>query len=397
MRVATEEHPVPAFCRVGERRGRAARNPPLPSRRVLPLSRPAWCAGLPFVLLGVVASGMSWGPCRIDEGLDAAVMVRHLKGACRDEDRQAFSVSADDVLEALRQGKGVDLRGVVLAGDLSFDRLPLKPFESERVRVPEIVNQFEAEHVPMVRVIDGPFILEDVEVRGILATNLVDSGYVLVRGPVRMRGTVIQRAMDLSRMVFLDHADFSAMRIDYEGFFIHAIFAGDADFTRTDFGTHSRFHRARFLGKVAFAGARFHGLAEFLEVSFGEDAGFSSARFAQGTGFSGSRFHRAADFSDARFEREVYFRFTAFREKANFRRTLFRSEADFTEAQFGGDTDFRGVVAETTPWISGTGFPERVEDVPGVRTPETRQYWFAVGLLALLCLAGLLVWKRKCR
>ncbi len=335
------------------------------------MSQPAWCVSFLFAVLGVVASGMSWAPCRMDEGVDAEVMVRHLQGNCLEEDRYAFPVSSGDVLEALQQGKGVDLKGVVLAGDLFFDRLPLTPFEANRIGVPAIVKRIEDERVSAVRVINGPFMLEDVEVQGIMSTNLVETGYVLVRGPVSMRGTVIQRAMDLSRMVFLDDADFSEMQIGYEGFFIRAIFAGDADFTRTAFGTHSRFHQARFLEKAAFAGATFQGLAEFMEVSFAGDAGFSRAHFVQGTGFSGSHFHRASNFSAARFEREVYFRFTTFQGEANFQRALFRNTADFTEARFEGGTDFRNVVFEHAPQISGVELSEQGGEASGLQIPAS--------------------------
>ena len=337
---------------------------------------------------------MSWGPCRVDEGLDSAVMVRHLKGSCLDEDRHALSVSADDVLAALQQGKGVDLQGVVLVGDLTFDDLPLTPLTSALTDVPEIAKRLTAERVSAVRVINGPFRLEDVEVRGILASNQDKTGYVLVRGPVTMRGAVMQRALDFSRMIFLDRADFSGMRIGYEGFFMQAIFADDADFTRTDFGTHSRFHQARFVEHVAFTGATFHGLAEFLEVSFAGDAEFSQVRYAQGTGFSGSRFHRVAHFAGARFEREVYFRFTDFQGKANFQRAHFRNTADFTEARFGGGTDFREVVSDTPTKTFGVEFPERSEAVSGIWNPV---YWLAGGVLGLLCLAALLLWKRTTR
>ena len=357
MRTETEARPFPECRRPGEHPGRVVNPPPLSARRVPILSHPLWCASVLCAALGVAASGLSWGPCRIDEGVDAAVMVRHLKGACLEEDRDAFPVLADDVLEALRQGRGVDLKGVVLTGDLFFDRLPLMPVEANLIGVPAIAKRIDDERVSAVRVIYGPFMLEDVEVRGVMATN-IKTGYVLVRGPVSLRGTVIQRALDFSRMIFLDDADFSGMRIGYEGFFIQTLFAGNADFARTDFGIHSRFHHARFVEKVAFTGATFHGLAEFLEVSFAGDAEFARAHFVQGTGFSGSRFHHTSNFSAARFEREVYFRFTAFEDEANFQRALFRNTADFTEARFGGGTDFRHAVFETPPQISGVELPE---------------------------------------
>ncbi len=353
-----------------------------------------WCVSVLFAVLGVVASAMSWGMCRIDEGLDAEVMVRHLEGTCRDEDRNAFAIAADDVLEALRQGRGVDLKGVVLAGDLSLDRLPLKPFDPDGIRASAVVKRIEDERVSAVRVIHGPFILEDVEVQGIIATNLIEEpGYVVVRGPVSMRGTTIRRAMDLSRMIFLDRADFSGMHIGYEGFFIQAMFAGDADFTRTTFGTHSRFHQAVFLGKAMFTEARFQGLAEFLEVSFAGAAEFARTRFVQGTGFSGSRFHHAVNFSGARFEREVYFRFTVFQGAANFQRALFRHTTDFTDARFGGAADFQKTVFEQPPRISGVELPERVEGQTGF---QNLGYPLLFVVLAFLGL-GLLLWKKKAR
>ena len=352
-----------------------------------------WSVSVLCVVVWVVVSAMSWGACRVEEGSNPQVMVRQLEGSCGDEDRQALAVSADDVLAALHQGQGVVLKGVVLAGDLPLDQLRLQPFEPKLVRHSAIVKRIEAEQVSAVRVIHGPFILEDVEVQGILATNLIGPGYVLVQGPVSLRGTTIQRSMDLSRMVFLDRADFSEMHIGYEGFFIRAMFARDADFTRTAFGTHSRFHQARFLGKATFTGARFHGLAEFLEVSFAEEAGFSRTRFLQGTGFSGSRFHKTLDLSEARFDREVYFRFTDYQGAANFHRALFRNTADFTEARFRGAVDFRNVVFEKPPRIPGVDLPEQGGE--GGTSVQNREFLFLLVVLALLGLILLAVWKRK--
>ncbi len=358
---------------------------------VMPMSR--WSVSVLCVVVWVVGSAMSWGVCRVEEGADPRVMVRQLEGTCSDEDRRALAVSADDVLTALHQGRGVVLKGVVLAGDLSLDRLNLQPFEPWLVRHSEIAERIEAEQVSAVRVIDGPFILEDVEVQGILATNLIESGYVVVRGPVSLRGSTIRRSLDLSRMVFLDRADFSDMHIGHEGFFIRAMFSRDADFTWTSFGTHSRFHQARFLGKAAFTGARFHGLAEFLEVSFAEDAGFARTRFLQGTGFSGSRFHKTLDASEARFDREVYFRFTEYQGKADFHRALFRNTADFTEARFRGAVDFQEAVFEYPHLVSGVDLPDLKSK--GGMSVRDRDFLFLLFILALLGLMLLAVWKKK--
>ena len=338
---------------------------------------------------------MSWGVCRVEKGTDPRVMVRELKGTCSEEDRRALAVSADEVLTALHEGGGVVLNGVMLTGDLPLDRLRLQPFEPESVGHAAIVERLGAEGVSAVRVIDGPFILEDVEVQGILATNLTESGYVVVRGPVSLRGSTIRRSMDLSRTVFLDRADFSDVRIGYEGFFIRAMFARGADFTRTSLGTHSRFHLARFLEKAAFTGAQFPGLAEFLEVSFAEDAGFARTRFLQGTGFSGSRFHKTLDLSGARFDREVYFRFTEFQGHADFHRTVFRNTADFTEARFREAVDFREAVFEHPHLVYGVDLPGPGDEA-GMSVRD-RDFLVLLLILALLGLLMLAVWKKKDR
>ena len=318
-----------------------------------------------------------------------------MTGTCSEEDRQALAVSADDVLTALQQGRGVVLKGVVLAGDLPLDRLSLEPFEPGLIGHPAIVERIQSEQVSEVRVIHGPFMLEDVEVQGILATNLIKSGYMVVRGPVSLRGSTIQQSMDLSRMVFLERADFSDMHIGHEGFFIRAMFARDADFSRTAFGTHSRFHQARFLGKAAFTGAGFKGLAELLEVSFAEDAEFGRTRFFQGTGFSGSRFHKTLNLSGSRFDREVYFRFTEFRGHTDFHRALFRNTVDFTEARFQGDVDFREAVFEQPGLLTGIALPE--SGGKGGPTGRDRDFFILLAILAVLWLLLLVVWKKKPR
>ena len=365
--------------------------------------RPAsiWSVSLLCAVAWVAGAAMSWGVCRVEEGADARVMVRELKGTCGEEDRRALAVSADDVLTALQQGRGVVLKGVVLTGDLPLDRLSLQPFEPELVRHAAIVERIEAERVSAVRVIDGPFILEDVEVQGILATNprfrrgKPEKRYVVVRGPVSLRGSTIRRSMDLSRTVFLDRADFSDMQIGYEGFFMRAMFARDADFTRASFGTHSRFHLARFLGEAAFTGARFRGLAEFLEVSFANDAGFARSRFLQGTGFSGSRFHKTLDLSGARFDREVYFRFAEFQGDAVFHRAVFRNTADFTEARFRASVDFREAVFEYPHLVAGVDLPSPGDEA-GMSVRD-RDFLLLLLILAVLGLLLLAVWKRKGR
>ncbi len=337
--------------------------------------------GFLLICLWLGALSLAWGPCRVEqEGSDSeGVMVRHLAGRCSQDDREGLAISAETLLEALQAGQGVDLEGVVVNGDLMLDRLPLEPVNLEDLPSPLIREALTREGLKEVRVIKGPLIIRDADVRGSLATNLIAGEFLLIKGPVIMTGTTFQRSLDFSRTAFYQPIDFSGASILHEGFFIRALFNADADFEKTAFGTHSRFHKAVFGGKASFTRAGFNGLAEFLEVTFKKEAGFSRTVFKMGTGFSGSQFLHVLDFSEATFEREAYFRFTKFEGDAYFRRSTFRNTADFTQAKFGGVSDFTKVMFQVPPLLAGTKIPAGERPLRGLQDSR-----FQVGILILL-------------
>lgn len=307
-----------------------------------------------------MTTAMANGPCRVDqpsENPDLG-MVRILAGDCSDQDRMTLAISAKEVFAALQAGKKVELDGVTLTGDLMLDGLPLEPL-SPNTSLPEFVKgKFDREKLTEVRVLRGALIFRNVEVQGILATNLVNRGYLIAQGPVAITGSTIRRSMDFSRTVFLDEVDLSETNVGHEAFFIKAVFVKRANFSELAFGTHTRFHKAAFLELANFRRARLNGLAELLEVEFHHDADFSKTRFIQGTGFSGSQFRQVPKFSEARFEGETFFRFAQFERGANFRGAVFRKTADFTEATFSSESDFSRVVFEEPPQFTD----ERLRD-----------------------------------
>jgi len=268
-----------------------------------------------------MTTAMAGGPCRLEQPSQTTspMMVRILVGDCSDEDRRSLAISAQEVFVALQLGEGVELDGVTLTGDLMLDHLPLESI-SDKDQLSELVKErFDRESLTEIRVVKGPLILRNVEVQGIIATNLLNRGYVIVQGPVSITGSTVQRSVDFSRTIFKDPVDFSETQIGYEGFFIQAVFLNSANFSNTAFGTHSRFHKAVFAGKAMFADALFNGISEFLEVEFLKEADFANAQFVQGTGFSGSQFHEVPNFSETTFEGETYFRFSQFENRVNFR------------------------------------------------------------------------------
>jgi uncharacterized protein YjbI with pentapeptide repeats len=350
-----------------------------------------WCLSL---LAGLLCASPLGAACTEESivGTAEQTLWRHLTG-CSEQEREARAVTAEELLTALKSGKGVDLAGVVVSGDLRLDELTAMPVDvipglssDERSAVSRL-------NVREIRLVSGPLSIRDSVVKGTISTGIKE-GYVLMRGPVILTGTVFEHLLDLSRCVFLGPVDLSKAVILREGFFVHSRFTGQARFTRTSFGVHSRFFRSVFAEPVTYVQAEFNGLAEFLEVTFQKEVDFSQATFKMGTGFSGSEFLKRADFSEAVFEREAFFLFSVFEEEASFRQATFRSVADFSDSQFKGSEDFTNTRFDTQPQFT------RAKLVGGRSTPfQTRGSIFQLALTAVLLLfaAALVVYLIRAR
>jgi len=324
--------------------------------------------------------------CRVDQHGDilANMAVWRLIGPCTPDERLNLAIPGEKVVLALQKGHGIKLEGVVLTGDVMLDRLPVEPVTPKDLGIPFVGERLASGHIREVRRIRGPLILTDVEVQGVLATNFVRGGYLIIEGPVRLQKTVVQRSIDFSRTAFLNDVHFAGSSILYEGFFIQTVFAKGADFETVNFGTHSRFHKAVFGGQALFREATFQGLAEFLEVAFYQDADFSKVHFIMGTGFSGTQFFQDVTFSQTVFDREAYFRFAQFDGDVTFQGGSFGAAADFTEATFVAEVDFTGSKFSVVPQFP----PQFTKGLPGsgnrLRDLRVQTWLFGVLFLVLL-------------
>ena len=284
-----------------------------------------------------------------------SVYVRHLGADCSSQVREQQAVAAQDLLQALEDGQGLDLQGVVVTGDLSLDALPIASDEQVR-ELPVAVREWIAQQgTQEIRLVKGGIAIRDATVHGSIA-HRSRQGYLVIEGPVTMTGTKFEGFQDWSRVIFLDSVDWSGAVFSREGFFVQDRFWRDATFDRTTFNVPSRFHRTAFQEAASFREATFNGLAELLEVIFRGPAHFTGARFKQGAGFSGSHFHSDADFSWSLFEREVYFMFTVFDQPALFHGAVFRSINSYADAKFNGAGDFSTAVFEQAPEFTRTTF-----------------------------------------
>jgi uncharacterized protein YjbI with pentapeptide repeats len=263
-------------------------------------------------------------------------LTLHLGADCTEQEREAGAVDVTQLLQAFREGKGIDLSGVVIRGDLSLDTLPVGPLPPELEGVKELQGR-------EVRVIPASMTIVNSVVRGAIRHGSTQ-GLLVVKGPVTFSGTRFEQLVDLSRAVFMQPVTLSGAVFLQESYFVQGRFLRDVLAEKTAFGPHTRFHRSVFQGPVTFQQSGFNGLAEFLEVVFEKDVNLSRTYFKLGTGFSGSRFQGLVDFSEATFDHEAYFTFTLFDGDADFRRATFRSTADFSDASFKGRDDFSKAV-----------------------------------------------------
>ncbi|MBM4124099.1 MAG: hypothetical protein FJ246_03950 [Nitrospira sp.] len=315
-----------------------------------PLPRLTATALLAWLLLALGEGASVQAACSIERtspGAGAPFSL-HLGKECSEQEREAQAVSAVELLAVLNEGRGIDLVGVTVTGDLSLDQLSLRRAEAVADLPPPIREAIRRQGLKEVRVIAGPMSIRDSVVRGKVGSQLKD-GVVIAAGPVTMTGTKFERAVDFSQTAFAGPVDFSNAILLNEGFFIGSLFLRAATFEKTAFGTHTRFHKAQFLEAVTFHRAGFSGLAEFIQVSFEKAADFSRTYFKMGTGFSGSRFGGMLDFSEALFEREAFFMFTVFEQDAYFRRVTFRGETSFSDSEFKGLDDFSKTFFNTQP------------------------------------------------
>jgi len=318
-------------------------------------------AGLWFLAISSLASA----DCVVErEAAGASSMfLRHLTSECSKLDRAARAIDAGEVLGALRDGKGVSLRNAVISGDLLLTGLNSVPMASVVLPVP-VLTRIRQSGATEVRVIQGPFIIENSMVDGIIDTQLkpdmiehrVLGDMVIVQGPVSFKGTTFTKEVDLSRTVFLETVDSSNAVYLGDALFLASIFTKPATFEKTAFAGNTRFYQAIFEEPVTFLRAGFNGLTNFLSVRFKKESSFSRAYFKMGTGFSGSRFDGISDFSEAVFQRAAFFMNTVFAADTYFRRATFREEVSFADAAFQAKDDFSKVSYRQEPNFTRTTF-----------------------------------------
>jgi len=297
---------------------------------------------LVLVLAGIIAicSSEADAVCIVEvpaTGSEEGLVI-HLSPSCTQAEREDHAVRSEVIMDVIAKGHSVDLLGVLVRGDLNFDRLAVQTTAHSPMPSSERANHEDRVGGNGQRTVRETLSLRDSVVLGAVRHRAADST-LRFEGPVDFSGSHFKEGVDLSRSVFHKPVEFSRATFEKEAYFVQGQFAMPVGCRETKFGPSTRFHQSTFRGSVDCTGALFDGMAEFLEVTFEQPAVFERSRFGLGTGFSGSRFKSRVSFSEAIFSRETFFGFTAFESEAVFAGAQFLGSADFSHAEFQQQDD----------------------------------------------------------
>ncbi|MFO0699457.1 MAG: hypothetical protein U0236_09525 [Nitrospira sp.] len=312
-----------------------------------------------------------------------AGLVLHLSPTCTQAEREAHIVRGLQIMDALGRGYPVDLVGVVVQGDVLFDRLtPQTIPQSPLVSEPSSQSSPAGSHEQ--RLVRAGLRIRDSLVQGAVHHRSVSS-ILQFEGPVDFQGSRFKEGVDLSWSVFQEAVEFSGAVFEKEAHFVQGQFVGPVACRETKFGSSTRFHRSTFRSSMDCTGALFDGMAEFLEVMGEQPVTFERSRFGLGTGFSGSRFKSHVSFRDAIFSRETFFTFTAFEGETVFTGAQFLGSADFSNAEFRQQDDLALARFDHPPLLAQT---KRLEPAQfdGFLQTKNGQYVLTFGLLVTAAL-----------
>lgn len=189
-------------------------------------------------------------------------------------------VRADDILNAIAEGRDIDVDRVVVGGNLD---------------VREIEDKLELG---------------------------VDGRKILNRS-IKIQRSVINGNVDFSRTCLAQEIDFTGTKIEGNAGFWGTLFSDAASFRATVFGKGAHFNGAVFRWYASFSEASFANVTEFGEADFDKNASFVDAEF-----------YTSVSFGATNFKGNSWFRGARFNAAADFGSVSFTKGTDLSEAAF---------------------------------------------------------------
>jgi len=209
-------------------------------------------------------------------------------------------VPADDILNAIAEGRGIDVEYAVIDGDLD---------------IMSVADQLEENE-------DGDWIVKE---------------------DVRIADSEIRDGLDFSLVAFAGRVVFPSSVFNAQVAFSSVTFNAEANFSSAVFNAEVNFSSVTFAQKGSFSSATFNGPALFLSTIFNKAAIFSSSTFNELANFYGTLFEDHVSFLLASFSKSVFFWEVSFNPATDFKGAVLNQPASFMDVSFREKTVFVGL------------------------------------------------------
>ena len=312
-----------------------------------------------------------------------------LPNKCSEKEKNANPISAEEVVEALRSGKAVEIinaiikgpliiKSMIIEGKVTIEQTNIKGFvDCSYTMFKKVLSlkhsTFENDANFNAVTIEKDFFLDEATFLGEANfLNLIVMGIFYGRATRFKKGAIFNEAtfkksIDLQKSIFEEgeadflnaqigtyatfhgaifkrKARFNSVRIAGAAFFSEATFEGEADLVDAQIGSNADFTEAVFKQKASFNGAQiagtaffspaiFEGEADFISIRIGRNAEFMKVVFKQMVIFNNARIAEVAFFSEATFEEEARFTCAQIGRNADFTKAVFKHKVIFSGAQ----------------------------------------------------------------
>ena len=255
-------------------------------------------------------------------------------------EEERIEVAADEVLNAIAEGRDIDIAYAVINGDLNIGKIKNR---LDRDQSDKLVIQVNVK-------------IQYSEIRG--HTTVIFAAFSRRASFIE---TSFSGGASFSQTTFSGDVSFTAATFSGGASFTGAIFSGRyVDFVYTTFsGKYADFTRAIFSGEaVSFIMSIFSGDASFSQATFSGFSDFTGATFDGGTFFKGAIFSGYPNFAGAAFSGRAFFNAAILGEAVSFSEATFSGYPDFSEATFRRRALFNGTTMKHPANFSNVRFPE---------------------------------------
>ena len=235
----------------------------------------------------------------------------------------------------------------ILPDDWSEEKKEANPIAAKKVV--EAIN--DGKNVEIINaVIDGPLKLKSLNVEGEVTIQRTK-----IRGPIDWSYAAFKRVLNLENSIFETDVTFTTVTVEKDIFLDGATFCEKAKFSNitvmgvfysqsTTFRKDVIFTDGTFKKRIKFSKSTFEGAANFVSARTGINAVFTRAEFKQRASFNSAQIEGSAFFNPATFEGDANFGSTRIGSNAVFTRAEFKQHAYFDSAQIERESHFEETV-----------------------------------------------------